>query len=164
MALQPDPAYEMSPEHIPVSSFGYGDPHYPLFASISKAIRQALTEVNKLGKKTCITTSISEVPQRMKEVMKAQLPVFNEMFKMIIKRCNLLKGIIKLNIGVDRGNWSRCCVNSPYINPIDGVHGGTRNPVTQDGKTHRTWYIALLDRIIAECEAMCKASSNVLSS
>jgi hypothetical protein len=138
---------------------GKGDPRYPLFASLAKVMRTALTEVNRAGIKMNVTQSIAEVPLRMKEVMKAQLPVFNEMFKLLSKKAELLNGMVKINIGSYRHELEKVYIEVP----ISGVHGGTFKCESRDQTAGKRWYTTLLDRITGCCDAMSTTIESVLN-
>ena len=142
------------------STNGKGDPINPLFASLSKALRTALTETTNQGVKRNIISSIAEVPIRIKEAMKGNLPIFNELFKMIAKKGNFLKSLVSINVGLDREDWSNL---TNYDIPVPGVHGGTllcRERTHQEGKA---WYTAFLDKITQACESMCSTIESVMN-
>jgi hypothetical protein len=138
---------------------GMGDPKYILFASLSKAINGALTEVNRTGVKMNVTQSIAEVPIRMKEAMKCQLPIFNELFKMINKNAGMLKGFIKLGIGCDR-----IADTSPVVlTPLNGVHGGVTAINSRNEVEGSQWYTTFLDKITNACETMSTTIEGVIN-
>lgn len=159
----PDQKYDsrsFKEKDIPsLSQMGKGDPIHILFASLSKAIRSVLTEVTKTGIKSNSTESIAEVPIHIKESMKAQLPVFNEMFKLINKKANLLKGIIKLNIGLSRPAHE----NIDGEQAVTGVHGGTADPTARNQAAGKQWYTQFLDKITNACESMSTTIESVLN-
>jgi hypothetical protein len=141
------------------STTGMGDPKYILFASLSKAINGALTEVNRTGVKMNVTQSIAEVPIRMKEAMKCQLPIFNELFKMINKNAGMLKGFIKLGIGCDR-----IANTSPLVlPPLNGVHGGVTAINSRNEEKGSQWYTTFLDKITNACETMSTTIEGVIN-
>ena len=136
-----------------------GDPKEILFASTAKAIRTALTENGKLNEKSNIIQSIAEVPIRMKESLKAQLPLFSELFGMIGKKADLLKGAVRLNVGLDRSNgvcqWSRM--------EEKGVHGSVYSHRRLDHKEAREYYTQLLDKVSIGCSSMVSATTAVMN-
>jgi hypothetical protein len=155
-----DTSKNLNSDDIPKpSESGLGDPTHILFASLSKAINTALTEVNRTGVKMNVVQSIAEVPLRMKEAMKGQLPIFNEMFKMITKNANTLKGLIKLGIGC-----CRIANDAPnIILPVNNVHGGVTGIDMRDENTGRQWYISFLDKITNASETMSTTIESVIN-
>lgn len=139
-------------------STGMGDPRSLLFASLSKAMLTALTETSTSGVKLNITSSIAEVPLRTKEMMKAHLPTFNEMFKLITKRADLLKGVIKL--GIDCKRASNAVLGLPAM---DGVHGGLDDVVKREHDESVLWYMQHLDRITTATESMSNTCETVMN-
>jgi hypothetical protein len=148
-------AREQLPSH---TLFGDGDPVNILFASLARAIRTALTEVTR-NVKVNVTQSIAEVPIRMKEVMKAHLPVFNTMFNLISKRANILKGAVSLGIGVDRAT----IVGAIGVPGVLNVHGGTAQCDLRDQTKGKQWYTKFLDQITNACETMSSTIESVLN-
>lgn len=136
-----------------------GDPNEILFASIAKALRTALAETGRNNIKTNIIQSIAEVPLRMKETFKADLPIFIELFKLIIKKSDLLRNVIKMDIGLDRTRPER----SGGRMEIKGVYGSVsmHGELTREGG--RSYYMSLIDKISAACASMVSAASSVLN-
>jgi hypothetical protein len=153
--LQAAPSRELIPDAL---SIGKGDPVNILFASLSKALNGALTETNKSGIKINVTQSIAEVPLRMKEVMKAQLPIYNTMFSLISKKADLLKGIIKLGVGTYRMSHITG-VEPPVIN----VHGGTVLLDVWDQARGAREYTRILDKITDASNSMCTTIQSVMN-
>ena len=136
-----------------------GDPREVLFASTARAIFTALTETTATNVKSNATLSIADVPLRAKESMKSQLPIFHELFKMITKKADLLKGIIRLNIGLDRpyGLDEYARVN------IRGVHGRVDTYAVRNQTQSSAWYAALLDRITSTSDSFISAIASTLN-
>lgn len=136
-----------------------GDPKEILFASTAKALRTALSETGRNNVKSNIIQSIAEIPLRMKEGLKAQLPIFQELFGMMGKKADLLKGIMKLGIGLDRPNgrntWGR-------MEERD-VHGSVYPHRTFSNREGHEYYVSLLDKISTGCGAMVSVASSVLN-
>jgi hypothetical protein len=135
-----------------------GDPVEVLFASTAKAMRTALTETGRNGEKSNVIQTIAEVPPRMKEIYKAQLPIFCELFKMISKKADLLKNT--LNLGI--------CMARPFANDrhqvmeVKNVHGPVLSYRNMDHKRSVAYYTQLLDRIANVCESMCSTAKGVI--
>ena len=144
-----------------VSAFprNIGDPREVIFASTARAIFTALTETTPANVKSNATLSIADVPLRVKEDMKSQLPIFHELFKMITKKTDLLKGIMRLNIGLDR----------PYGRDefarieLSGVHGRVDTYATRTHVQSATWYAALLDRISLTSDSFVSSIASTLN-
>ena len=151
----------LTTEDIPIRGTGEADPIRILFASLGKALRTALTEVNKQGVKVNVTQSIAEVPIRSKEIMKAHLPVFWEMFQLISKRADLLKGCLKVGINCQRqaGPWMAIGGKDE----LPGVHGGTRGCCVMTKVEADRWYTGLLDQINSASDSMCVTIKGVLT-
>jgi hypothetical protein len=136
-----------------------GDPEEILFASTAKAIRTALTETGRGGVKQNIVQSIAEVPLRMKEMYKAQLPIFKEMFELIVRRANLLKSMIKLNIGLGRKGHS----DEGQVIAVDGVHGSVGAYCERDSKKSSMYYTSLMDKVVSAASSMMSACTGVMN-
>jgi hypothetical protein len=131
----------------------HGDPTELLYSSLGNAIRIALGETTHTGSKANVVQSIAEVPLRVKEAMKAQLPIFSTMFKLMSKRSDLLKTVLRLPVGVDRLNMNiRFGVSG--MAELKGVHGGIDASTNRSQSAGKTWYSAWLDRISISCDAM----------
>lgn len=137
-----------------------GDPTEVLYASLAKALRTALNETNRSGVKVNIIQSIAEVPLRMKEDMKAQLPVFASQFKLIAKRAELLRSTLRLNVGVDRHNMSTTAKGVTAMRGVYGALDPSRERKHDDGvKWNRQW----LDKITSCCDSMIITIRNVMT-
>lgn len=137
-----------------------GDPTEVLYASLSKALRTALTETSRSGVKVNIIHSIAEVPLRMKEDMKAQLPVFASQFKLIAKRAELLRSVLRLPVGLDRVGFD----GSYGIKPMRGVYGSLdAGTETEKHDERKRWNIQWLDKITSCCDSMITTIRNVMT-
>ncbi len=137
---------------------GYGDPVEILFATTSRILKTALTETGKANSKTNVIQSMAEVPLRMKELYKSQLPIFKELFQMISKKAAFLRNMIRISgMGLDR-------VADDAIVPKAKVVGFCEAmlPVSQDNaNTRRVYLSGLLDKITSACSSMVSTISAV---
>ena len=87
-----------------------------LYLSLSVAIHNAL-EIEYKNNKDNLVQSIAEISLRMKEVMKANLPIFHNLFSLLKRRVEFLKifgqmGIVKDNISMSYLNkMSNVCTS-----------------------------------------------------
>ncbi len=148
---------QISPDDI-AESGSKGDPTEILFASLSKALRSALTDTDSRGQKINVITSITEVPGRQKEVMKAHLPTFANLFSAVSRKADILKNMAKLGLGLEREGW-----NVRGEIPVPGVHGGVLDTSDKSQEEAHRWFIELLDKISNSSEAMITTINDVLN-
>jgi hypothetical protein len=129
-----------------------GDPTELLYSSLGNTMRVALNEVTRTGQKANVIQSIAEVPLRVKESMKAQLPVFSSMFGMMSKRSDLLKTVLRLPLGVDRMEMVSFGLVGMAEQP--GIHGRVTPVVARDQNKGKAWYTSWLDKVSNSCDAM----------
>jgi hypothetical protein len=79
-----------------------------LLHSLARDLRQLMNEKTINGdKKQFLESDLAEIPLYVKERLKAELPVYNKIFSYLIKRCDMLKTMIRaLNVEqrVDNAN------------------------------------------------------------
>ena len=153
-----------------VSSRGmFGNPREIVFASLSKAMRTMLTEQGRNNASAFLITNMSEVPSRMKEQFKANLPGFIKMFGMIHSSANVLKKIVRMGVSVQRYNTGQYAPNAMEKTPILGVSGWvdgwlqTKDNVAITNEVNaKQYYNYLLDKITTSCEGIVKCATKVL--
>ena len=134
----------------------YGEPKEILFATISKIMRTALTDASH-GTKPNLIQTMSEVPIRMKENLKANLPIFKELFQLINKRAILLKGMT--NIGINLSRYSGVA----SLAPVDGVHGGLDEYCSKSNRDSKAFYSRILDKLTSSCSSMISTISKIMN-
>jgi len=140
-----------------------GDPKEVLYASLAKCMRTALNETNRSGVKVNVIQSIAEVPMRMKEDMKAQLPVFASQFKLLSKRAELIRSVLRLNVGVDRHKMSDDTGLNMGVKSMRGVYGDVGESVSRTHDVGIEWNRQWLDKITSCCDSMITTIRNVMT-
>ena len=137
-----------------------GDPTEILFASLSKIIRTALSEVGTGNVKTNVITSMSEIPLRMKENMKANLPIFKELFQLITTKTNIVQGTLKLpGISTERTS----ATGKGGRTQFNGVSGIIHDHKAKSEKESSIFYNGLLDKIKRASTSMIATIDSVIS-
>jgi hypothetical protein len=135
-----------------------GDPIEVVFASLAKCLRTALTETKNNIQLNSIN-SLAEVPIRMKESFKADLPIFSNLFQLITKKGELLKMLIKTGIGVDRTDAK----NSGAILERPGAHGPVLQHLPYDQQASQIFHNGLLDKIISIANSIVASSTTIIN-
>lgn len=80
---------------IETNNFQIGVPaqHTVLFASLARAMRNIMTVVKSPSEAEFKVDNLMDVPIHMKETMRANLPNFDKLFKLIIKKAELLRQV-----------------------------------------------------------------------
>jgi hypothetical protein len=100
-----------------------GNPDEIMFASLGKVLRTMLTTQDKgvpLYVLPTLADSSATTP-RMKENIRANLPIFTKMFGMLAEDCKILGNILSTGINVDDMNSMNAAEG--YVTPQHGVHG-----------------------------------------
>ena len=138
-----------------------------LYTSLSRSIFKALTYTDNKNVKPYIIQSLSEVPLRIKEEMKAYLPVFSNLFRSLSKNASLVKHMCKVygdmcfeqnHTEMPPFGYTFChYVNQEeFYTTIDELY-------TPSGSVQKDLFIGTLDKIIAACLSFSSSIDNIIS-
>jgi len=125
-----------------------------LLRSTALILRQLMNErtVNTDAKRF-LELNLSEVPLYVKEKMRAQLPIFNKLFRYLIKRCDILKFFVHVL------NVEQVCDKGALFNV--SYPGGLPSAVHQTRAENEGIMMNILDRIIQGCSVLVSCINNV---
>ena len=138
----------------------YGDPEEILFASLGTTMRHALTEVYKNNIKLNVINTIGEVPLRMKEIMKANLPIFYNMFGQVRSKADFLKGLLKIGVEISRPDGQGSKGSREECPGVSGRVGGYETKTFVEGYGY---YMHLLDKISLAAASVQTTATQVLN-
>jgi hypothetical protein len=121
-----------------------------LARSLARIIRQLMTEMSHQGdKKQFLEADLNEIPLYVKERMKSSLPIFEKMFAYLVKKCDLVKALLRaLNVQQPLG-----LVSSP------GQIGSAPATPRAENEGRLT---AMLDQIIGGCNSLIQCCRETL--
>jgi hypothetical protein len=148
----------------------FGNPDEIVMASLGKAMRTMLVEQGRANTPDNLVTNMSEVPIRMKECMRANLPGFVKMFGMISNSATVLKKVMRLGIDVRRHLYSAgACegLRAPEVNVQGrlfgigyGDHEGKLNLARPADAL--AYHGRVLDKLTSCCESIIKCATGAL--
>jgi hypothetical protein len=146
----------------------WGNPEEIVFASIGKMMKTILTEQSRTNQPAFLITNMSDVPLRMKESFKANMPIFIKMFGGIRASADSMKKILRINPSLTRNLQNHARGYGTRAHKAD-VHGRVRGmgqneegiDMVSSDQYHK-YYSQLLDRITSACEGIIKCSTTVL--
>jgi len=157
-----------------VSNHGVkGDPppNTLLYASLARVIKSILTRITlPVQNKYHLITNFVEVPEYLKEAMRASLPVFDKEFEYIKKKALFIKSIIETgaNISVRRrvSATTQNILEKNHVKaafqPEHGLHGGMLNPSEYPTSDQRVnYYVGLINSIVSGCNSIQRCSEIV---
>lgn len=142
-----------------------GNPDEIMFASIAKVIRTMLTTQDKgipLYTLPSLADSAATTP-RMKENIRANLPIFTKMFGMLAESSKILGNILSTGINVS----DKSIEKGDEISAQDGVSGRVFAPGRVGdkefvGEDARNYLSRLLGKIANSCNVMVNTSAEVM--
>ena len=105
--------------------------HTTVFASLARAMRNIMNNTRKTGLPEFRTDSMMELPIHVKETMRGALPHFDKLFKLVIKKAELLRQIAQqvslvrqLPYAVKYGVNPAHSITVNHVNPVyQGLNG-----------------------------------------
>lgn len=167
-AVIPAPMSELSGADLDKRVSVIGNPDEIMFASIAKVLQTMLTTQDK-GVPLYVLPSLSDssaTAPRMKENIRANLPIFAKMFGMLAESCKILGNILSTGINVNDLGGARA--NTGAITGKSGVQGrvfaaGTVNGTTPfTGNAARQYLSRLLGKIASSSNAVVTAGIEVM--
>jgi hypothetical protein len=160
-----------SPEFIAAHMGGKGvkgDPPYNtlLYASLGRVIKSVLTRTIPSSQiKYHILTNFAEVPEFVKESLRANLPVLDKEFEYLSKKAQFLKAVIESGHDTESGGVSVRRVINPEIlasvnsvigdyNSDPGLHGGMIPPSNQGHDERRPYLVSLINSVVSGCASI----------
>lgn len=131
-----------------------------LFKTLAIMFRQMLIEMNdKNTKKQYYETDLKEIPMYVKERLKANLPIFNKLFTILTKRCELLKHMVRAF------NVEQLLSLDNFVTRTTGSRrtGVTVSDSPVSREENEKILIAVLDQIIQGCNSLNQCIKDTLS-
>jgi hypothetical protein len=138
-----------------------GDPDKLLFATLSKIIRVAINEVSMNNVKLNVVDSISEVSARMKDKLKAVLPIYGHLFKIILNNCDIVKNMMSMGLMVSRRRLEAAL--SRGFPAIPQTCGPLRKTEIFTQEQAQQYYGGLIEQISTASKTMISTCDEVLS-
>ena len=138
-----------------------GDPDQLLFATLSKIIRVAINEVSMNNVKLNVVDSISEVSARMKDKLKAVLPIYGHLFKIILNNCDIVKNMMSMGLMVSRRRLEAAL--SRGFPAIPQTCGPLRKTEIFTQEQAQQYYGGLIEQISTASKTMISTCDEVLS-
>lgn len=147
------------------------DADHVLFTSLSIVLRNLMTSRNKQNQSfVYLQDNVADIPLYMKEKMRANLPVFRNLFKELITRCEFIKRVMsQREIDLTR-NYK--CTGENYAAGAGGYKIDLipkHNPwpyvlqdVTTDSTETKNRYTGVLDSIVRGCMSLISSCEQVL--
>lgn len=167
------------------SSLSDPPPNTIMFASLANTIKAIYTRVNpKATGKYYLTTNFSEVPEYQKELMKANLPIFEKQFAYIRNKALFIKSIIeKGNMDLSRRDPKNETVAAADVaaaginrydtylgtpmfvgsatSKITNKHNGWTEPKAESSTNIKKYDLGLINALVSGCNYMLKAAEMV---
>ena len=152
-----------------------GDPpeNVILYASLGRVIKSIITRTAAPMQTRChIISNFVEVPDFVKESMRANLPVIDKEFEYISKKAQFLKSLIEAGHETEAGGVSiRRTIGKGLATDIAnlqadyqaeyGLHGGMIQPTTQLHDARRPYLVSLLNSIVSGCASIQRCTETV---
>jgi hypothetical protein len=149
-----------------------GDPpnNTVLFASLARVIKSIVTRiVVQTQQKYHLTTNFIEIPEFLKEAMRASLPVFDKEFEYLKRKAQFLKSILEGgNVVSVRKNFSKKIIDAVAAmkaageyKPEPGIHAGMNSPVSTSNASRSVYLIGLINTVVSHCNAIQRCSEIV---
>jgi hypothetical protein len=149
-----------------------GDPpsNTLLYASLGRVIKSLLTRVSlPYHTKYHLISNFIEVPEYLKEGMRANLPVFDKEFEYIKKKAIFIKSIIeggnkisvRRNVSIANQAKIKSLTESNEYTSENGLHGGMLPPMPQQQDERVNYLMGLVNSIISGCNSIQRCSELV---
>jgi len=130
------------------------DADHVLFTSLSVILKNIITSKDGKGLSERLFEDVADVPLYLKEKMRANLPVFVNLFQELIHRCEFLRSVMNCR----EVNLDRKYANAPAHNPWPYV---LKAPTVSSSDTKRR-FEGILDAVINGCGTLISSSEQAL--